>query len=292
MNTILPYQNNRKQLARQLARIAVRALYLEVKSHPKPGLVSFISPGGHIDMDGELFYRSLFSLRHYFYCLVIEDKAEGKVDRLKKIGLEAEQHMLIATDGVNTHRGALFALGIVCISTARVATIKPNFNPLDLHTQIIADWKEYLSQHHSLPNSHGQQVLDRYPVIGAKTMAIQGYPIIFQILTPFLLLFHATASLDCACLYAYAGLLSTIDDTNILYRKGMTGLNEAKQHAQFLLSIDCLEERHDHALLLHQRFSEQRLSPGGVGDLIAVTLFMGQLFSNALRRFSPRSGLK
>ncbi len=265
-------------MARCLARFAVRALYFEVKSHPKPGLVSFVCPGGHQDMHGELFYRSLFSLRHYFYTLVRQDAVSRDFQGLKALGIQAEEQMLRATGGVNTHRGALFALGLVSVSVARLAMKNPRFTPLDLHLQLVHDWDKTLASHQGAPDSHGALVAKKHAVIGAKEMARQGYPIIFCILDDFLQMCAAQHALEHCCLYAYARLLEQIDDTNILYRHDAPGLMEAKYYAKQLLSIDHLEARHQYALEVHDLFSKHHISPGGVGDLIAVLFFVGQLF--------------
>ena len=283
MNTIQACSTNPQKIARLLARLAVRALYFEVRSHPKPGLVSFACSGAHQDMNGELFYRSLFSLRHYFYQLVMQDTMESRFELLKYLAIKAEERMLAATKGVNTHRGALFALGIICISTARLAAIKRAFTPLDLHHQIIHDWEKILSKHRLNSASHGSKVYKKHKINGAKQMAMQGYAIVFRILGSFMALFEKVESLDVACLYAYAALLADIDDTNILYRKDIAGMDFAKQQAKKMLFIDCLQERHLFALKLHKDFSAQQISPGGVGDLIAALLFVGQLFSDKLR---------
>ena len=283
MNTIQAYSTNLQKTARLLARFAVRSLYFEVSSHPKPGLVSFVCNGAHQDMNGELFYRSLFTLRHYFYQLVMQDARESRFELLKCLAIKAEERMLVATKGVNTHRGALFALGIICISTARLAAVKREFTPLDLHHQLIHDWEETLAKHPLNSTSHGSEVYKKYKITGAKQMAMQGYEIVFRILGSFIALFETVDSLDVGCLYAYASFLAEIDDTNILYRKDIVGMDFAKQQAKKMLLIDCVEERRLFALQLHNDFSYHQISPGGVGDLIAVLLFVGQLFSEKLR---------
>ena len=285
MNTIQTYSANPQKMARLLARLAVRALYFEVRSHPKPGLVSFSCSGAHQDMNGELFYRSLFSLRNYFYHVVMQGTMTSRFELLKGLAINAEERMLAATNGVNTHRGALFALGIICISTARLTAIKRSFSPLDLHYQIIFDWDEVLKHHALNGDSHGSQVYKKHNIIGAKQMAMQGYEIVFRILASFVELFERVESLDAGCLYAYAEFLAEIDDTNILYRKGIAGMALAKQQAKKILSIDCIQERRLFALTVHRDFSTQQISPGGVGDLIAVLLFIGQLFSEKLLHY-------
>ena len=191
--------------------------------------------------------------------------------------------MLVATNGVNTHRGALFALGLICVSTARLAAMKPAFTPLDLHYQIIHDWEETLANHALSEGSHGSQVYQKHQIVGAKQMAMQGYGIVFNLLGSFIELYQKGESLDACCLYAYAVLLADIDDTNILYRKDLAGMDFAKQKAKQLLLIDCVHERRLVALTIHNEFASQHISPGGVGDLIAVLLFVGQLFHAPLQ---------
>ncbi|HHF7373110.1 triphosphoribosyl-dephospho-CoA synthase [Legionella bozemanae] len=270
---------------RTLARIAVRALYFEVKAYPKPGLVSFKDTGAHHDMNGETFYRSLFTLRHYFYQITKKGLVNDSFEALKQVAIEAEQRMLGKTQGVNTHRGAIFALGIVCVSVIRLAQEKKQFTPEDVHRQILKDWPRYLVNHHGDPESHGAIVRQRYKVVDAKQMAIHGYDLIFQLLPDFISLFIETQSLDTVCLFAYSELLLHMDDTNILYRKGKLALDDAKHKIAELLAVRCLQTRQKKALKLHQLFSEAGVSPGGVADLLSVLLFLGQLFCDQLRDY-------
>ncbi|WP_454784349.1 triphosphoribosyl-dephospho-CoA synthase [Legionella sp. WA2024007413] len=279
MNTILCCE-------RSLAKLAVRALYFEVKAYPKPGLVSFVDPGAHHDMNGETFYRSLFTLRHYFYQLTKKGLIKNSFAELKQVAIKAEQRMLEKTGGINTHRGAIFALGIFCISVMRLAQEKKQFTPLEVHQQILKDWPKYLADHLEHPESHGALVRQKYKVIDAKQMAMQGYDLIFQLLPTFISLFIETQSLDTICLFAYSKLLLHVDDTNILHRKGKLGLDYAKEKAAELLAIQCVQTRQKKALELHQLFSKLGISPGGVADLISVLLFLGQLFCDQLRDYS------
>lgn len=197
MNTILCCEST-------LAKMAVRALYFEVKAYPKPGLVSFIDAGAHQDMNGLTFYRSLFALRHYFYHITKKGLVVHSFDQLKQIAIEAEQRMLERTNGVNTHRGAIFALGIISVSVNRLAQEKKHFSPLDVHQQLLKDGPHHLEKHSGNPNSHGALVLREYKVTDAKQMAIRGYDLIFQLLPTFITLFSDPLSLDTACLFADA----------------------------------------------------------------------------------------
>lgn len=271
---------------RTLAKMAVRALYLEVKAYPKPGLVSFVDAGAHRDMDGDTFYRSLFALRHYFYHITKTGLVTNSFEELKQIAIAAEAHMLKKTWGVNTHRGAIFALGIVCVSVIRLAQAKKQFTPVDVHRQILNDWPKHLQNHLGNPGSHGALVRQKYKVLDAKHMAMHGYELIFELLPAFMSIFMETRSLDTVCLYAYSELLLRMDDTNILHRKGKLGLSYAQERAAELLTIQCVQTRQKKALELHHVFSTIGISPGGVADLLSVLLFLGQLFCEPLRDYS------
>lgn len=276
---------------RALAKMAVRALYFEVKAYPKPGLVSFVDAGAHHDMNGDTFYRSLFTLRHYFYHITKKGLVTRSFEELKHIAIEAEERMLKKTWGVNTHRGAIFALGITCVSVIRLAQEKKCFTPADVHQQLLNDWPKHLQSHEGNPESHGAIVRRQYKVIDARQMAIRGYDLIFHLLPDFIALFVDTQSLDTACLFAYVALLQNMDDTNILYKKGKPGLDYAKSKIRELSVIDSLPAQRQKALEIHRLFSESGISPGGVADLIGLLLFLSQLFCQQLRNYYPRHQL-
>jgi hypothetical protein len=108
--------------ARAVARLAVRSLHEELCLYPKPGLVSLVDTGSHDDMDAVTFMRSLFSLRHYFKKICLAGWDNAPFAQLKQLGIAAEAAMLKATRGINTHRGAIFSLGMLC-ATARRAQL-------------------------------------------------------------------------------------------------------------------------------------------------------------------------
>jgi triphosphoribosyl-dephospho-CoA synthetase len=266
--------------------MAVRALYFEVKAYPKPGLVSFIDAGAHQDMNGETFYRSLFTLRHYFYQIAKKGLHTDCFAELKQIAIQAELRMLEKTLGVNTHRGAIFALGIVCVSVMRLAKEKKSFTPTDVNQRILNDWSDHLESHSGKRNSHGAMVRQEYDVIDARQMARRGYDLVFQLLPDFIRLFIDSQSIDVSCLFAYSSLLMCVDDTNVLYKKGKAGLAYAQCIVAELLATPCVQERRQKALAIHQLFSVEGISPGGVADLIGVLLFLGQLFCESLWSYS------
>src|SRR6478736_3489767 len=96
-----------------IGRAAIRALHTELLLYPKPGLVSAIDNGAHDDMDAGTFLRSIFALRHYFKAIASAGAAGSPFPILQHLGIEAEQRMLRATGGVNTHRGGIFCMGLL-----------------------------------------------------------------------------------------------------------------------------------------------------------------------------------
>jgi triphosphoribosyl-dephospho-CoA synthase len=101
-----------------LGRAAIVSLYDELALEPKPGLVSFADTGSHDDMDAGTFLRSLFALRHFFVHAAAQGAASAEFAPLEALGVAAETRMLRATGGVNTHRGAIFTLGLLCAAAA------------------------------------------------------------------------------------------------------------------------------------------------------------------------------
>src|SRR5450830_1577900 len=111
-------QRSLRDFCRKMAREAVRSLYQELVLYPKPGLVSLVDNGSHQDMDAATFMRSLFSLRRYFLAIAEAGARGAPFSLLKQLGVQAERRMLSATGGVNTHRGAIFSLGMLCAAVA------------------------------------------------------------------------------------------------------------------------------------------------------------------------------
>ena len=270
-----------QKIARFYAKIAIRALYDELSLYPKPGLVSFIDSGAHHDMDGALFFRSLFGLRHYFFKVGLHASLAALPHELVPWGLQAEQRMYRITKGINTHRGAIFALGIFCASVCKLSMKQRIFSAQDLHHSIINDWHHYLEKHHQNEHTHGNLVKQKYDVPDAKQLAIEGYQLVFDIYD------ELSAIQDDKVFFgllAYQRLLLVMDDINILYRTGFNGLRFARQQVQHAVSSKDREGSILEAIKLHALFSQLNISPGGVADMLSLIYFLNYLFSSSVRR--------
>lgn len=97
------------------------ALLGEVYATPKPGLVDRRDTGAHRDMNYETFLASTEAITPFLVRMFAEGmdaKTSGHTPEevflaIRGIGLEAERAMYAATDGVNTHKGMIFTMGIV-----------------------------------------------------------------------------------------------------------------------------------------------------------------------------------
>ncbi len=270
MPNIQSLQSN-KHIASYVARAAIKALYYELALYPKPGLVSFIDNGAHADMNGQMLFKSLFSLRHYFYrisLLAIENKPLVEQVRL---GIQAERKMLAVTHGVNTHRGAIFSLGIFCSCVAKRLSDKNKLTPITIQTELINYWSEHLlKKHHMITNTHGAVVKRKFNIGGAKEMAISGYQLVFDTYRE---LIDSQVNNTIFGLRGYCLLLSKMEDTNIIHRCGLSGLKYAKDQINCTF---CLENENLVVKMLdiHHSFCIKNISPGGVADMIGVLYFL------------------
>ena len=111
--------------ARRLGAIAAWALREEATLTPKPGLVDCRGSGAHTDMDLAMLLRSADALEPHFVriaeCAASMPFGVALRARLDQIGRDAEAAMLAATAGVNTHRGAIWALGLLVAAHASLA---------------------------------------------------------------------------------------------------------------------------------------------------------------------------
>ena len=247
-----------------LAHLATDALQQELATTPKPGLIDCHDNGAHSDMNHALMQRSIVALRPYFVKLAVLgfQKELPTVENLKKIGLEAENAMLEATKGVNTHKGALFALGLALVATAHLEK-NDKLSLKSLRETIIrlaADFPDTLG-------THGSKVVSEHRVKGALAMAREGYE---QLFTDWLPLLQSLENDAFAYHKTLLRIMATLDDTNVYHRKGEAAAQQMKADATALLR-DFSEKSLDE---LNQRYNAQGISPGGSADMLALTIFV------------------
>jgi triphosphoribosyl-dephospho-CoA synthase len=266
-----------KRDTRRIAAHAVNCLLLELETYPKPGLVSHVDAGSHTDMDAGTLRRSATALGPYLCALTEAGAQDCDMGRLRVIGIEAEAAMLEATGGINTHRGAIFGLGLLCAAAgARCSGIVDSTAPLG--SVVARRWgKEILSGPVTL-RSHGLEARRRYGAGGARCQAAEGFPSVYGIGLPALkqAAIMAPADAEAVRVHACFSLIAAVEDTNLLHRGGAAGLYFAQSAARSFLDRGSVSQRdwRVHARTVHEVFVQGRLSPGGSADLLAMSLFV------------------
>ena len=264
-------------LARTLSsigRAAVVALYDELALAPKPGLVSFIDSGSHDDMDARTFMRSLFSLRQYFPRLAALG-ADGSTFKVLELeGVAAEARMLAATGGINTHRGAVFCLGLLCASAGALAAQGAALEAVALRRELTACWGPALSERViRSSHAHGAIAARRFGLRSAGGEAMLGFPVLFETTLPALLAAQQRGAAPReARLQALFETMAVLEDTSLAHRGGLAGLRHAQRAArEFLAAGGALRpDALAHASAVHADFVARRLSPGGTADMLAA----------------------
>ncbi|EEU21461.1 triphosphoribosyl-dephospho-CoA synthase CitG [Lactobacillus mulieris] len=260
------------------ADLAIKALLYEVVTLPKPGLVDPATHGSHPDMDIYTFIDSTLSLRTYF------EKAEelgrnydGKLsdmfEKLRKHGIKAEQRMFASTKGINTHKGAIFSLGIfVCACSYAKSNNCDVFKIVQSMTQGLVE-RDLANIKN--PKTAGEIEYQKYGKAGIRGQAEVGYPIVNQISLPFLR--QATGTLNEKLLDTLMKIASVTEDSNFIKRAGsIEKLDELKKWSKHFLDLGGAKEAEALAYLsrLDNLFSEKNYSLGGCADLLIITIFL------------------
>ena len=264
--------------AGRIGRAAIAALYDELALYPKPGLVSLVDSGSHHDMAAGTFMRSLFALRHYFVAIAALGAQDAPFADLERLGRDAEQRMLQATAGINTHRGAVFSLGLLCAAAGRLGASAIAGRPISapaLRQTLLQAWGPALDQRRRRPElpSNGQAAARRHGLRSAGDEAALGFPVLFEVTLPALRAALA-AGLDArsARLQALFHTLVALDDTNLVHRGGLASLHFARLAAADFLAAGGAGRPDGlaHAQAIHREFVARNLSPGGAADLLAA----------------------
>ncbi|MEX5543220.1 triphosphoribosyl-dephospho-CoA synthase [Pseudomonas poae] len=263
-------------LADRLADLAVDALIDEADLSPKPALVDRRGNGAHRDLHLGLMHASALSLWPMFKAMAEAALECGEVgvplrEALGRIGREGEQAMLVTTGGVNTHRGAIWALGLLTAAAA----LAPRAITLNAARLALLN-----DRHAPQTASHGVQVAQRYGARGAREEAQLGFPSVMQRGLPQL---HKSrqqhAGEQNARLDALLAIMTDLADTCVLYRAGLEGQRAMQQGARAVLdaggSATLAGRRQLHAL--DQQLLALNASPGGAADLLAACLFIDRL---------------
>ncbi|TRX70662.1 triphosphoribosyl-dephospho-CoA synthase [Carboxylicivirga sp. M1479] len=295
MNAIGVFEEQQRNdsIVKSVVQYAVNGLMHEVALSPKPGLVCRNAPGAHSDMDFMTFINSCAALAPYFQELATlainyTDKDDRKaLPYIRQIGLKMEQEMLRATNGVNTHKGAVFLMCLSCFSCVRVIKKVGYFkaNAFIATIQKICNGivqKELCALNGSLNLSHGQNCFVNYGLqgAGARGEAEQGFPTIFNHALPVLsalvkhdFFFMSDSEMKQSLIPVLLKIMSVNNDTNVLYRHGKSVLEELKRKSSHALEAWKKGEEVAYDDLV-EWCNSQKISSGGSADLLALTIML------------------
>jgi triphosphoribosyl-dephospho-CoA synthase len=280
--------------AARLAGLAREALIAEAELTPKPGLVDRRGAGAHTDLSLSIMERSAFTIEPYFREMAFISEgahpSQALREELAVVGRDAERAMLKATNGSNSHKGAIWILGQLISAAAVHVEGEPKAS------RIAATAKETASfEDRAAPRlvSHGDVAAKRYGVAGARGEARRGFPHVIDIGLPTLRSKRASGATEhVARLDTLLSIMSRLDDTCLLYRGGEEALVTAKAGAAAVERAGGSGTAIGRQKLfrLDRRLLELGVSPGGSGDLLAATLFLDAVDRKQEEVQADRSG--
>lgn len=258
----------------RLDQICMDALRYEAMAWPKPGLVTPVDSGSHRDMNIATLLTSIEALRGSFAVLAEAGACGASFAELQDIGIAAEHKMLRATAGINTHRGAIFNLGLL-VAAAAHRQLDQSLRGFSCGEVVAKRWgAEIAAARAQSPASHGNSVFEKYSAGGARMQAATGFPSVYNFGLPALRQ-HLAAGRDreSALIATLIVLMEYLPDSNLLWRGGESGLEFVQQSAASFnrdggVEMSGWRERlHE----FHRHCVARNLSPGGSADLMAAT---------------------
>lgn len=287
----LLYVAARELFAEFIGVQAYLALLKEVQATPKPGLVDRNNSGAHKDMNLKHFFVSANTLRPFFASfaetgfLTRDDAPEDTFQKIRPIGLQAEQAMLSATGGVNTHKGAIFSLGLLCAAAGRLSP--DTWQPETLLNECAAMTKGIVARDFAgltldTAKTFGGKLYLEHGLSGVRGEAEMGFPTVLNTGLPVLkqMLAEGHSENDALCI-TLLHLIVTTDDTNLIHRSNRQTQLKIQQKLKNLLDANLYPDR-TVIESLDKEFIEKNLSPGGSADLLALTCLLQSLTSEEL----------
>lgn len=270
--------SNDPEPAAWMASLARQALIAEAELTPKPGLVDRRGAGAHSDLSLAMMRLSALAIEPYFREMALLSAGvrptQGIRDQLAAIGRNAERAMFRVTGGSNSHKGAIWALGLLISAAAMQSDENRTASEIAATARALASFED-----RAAPRlvSHGDVVAKRYGASGARGEALQGFPPIVDIGLPTLRRKRASGATEhVARLDTLLSIMARLDDTCLLYRGGTDALIRAKKSALAVERAGGVGTQigRQQLILLDCQLRDLRVSPGGSADLLAATIFL------------------
>ena len=271
--------------SKEVAKLATKALLYEVSISPKAGLVSRLSNGSHKDMDFYTFIDSVLSLSNYFsecYTYGQENNfySPNFFKNLRDLGKKAEKDMYQATNGINTHKGTIFSMGILISVLASYFKETDEIDLKILSQKIKNMCSSLIDELENINNfsTYGEKAFKNYHLTGARGLALSGYDIVLLDGINKLKEFTKSLDFETSCILLLFYYISLLDDTNIMNRTNFETLKEIQILCKNLYeenSKSLLKEKiRNEMSKLNDIFIEKNISAGGSADLLILTIFI------------------
>lgn len=306
-----------------LGDLASLALVEEAELEPKPGLVDPSHPGAHDDMDLATLLSSARALRDCFTeCASAGAAFHGDDPRallraLRPIGMRGESAMYAATGGVNTHKGAIFCLGILTAAAAALdggdairripregqrdgecgggplGEAALDYTRAMCTGLVSAELGGGSAGALGAPRTAGERLYKAFGSLGARGEAENGFPTLRRRVLPILRSSRGAgpAGRRTARLDALLAAMAELEDSCLLARGGPEALDFVRREAGVVIARGGASTRDGLTALrrLDGALCERRLSPGGAADMLAAGLFLDSLEKLEFEsRSSPR----
>lgn len=273
--------------AYEVASLGIRAILYEVSVTPKPGLVDRNNSGAHNDMDYFTFMASAAALSQGLHKIADlagnwrTESLRALFDSIRPIGMEMEKAMFEATEGVNTHKGMIFNMGIIIAAAAYYVSRSNGGRPtaealseiVSMMTHGICDNELGKGQ----AKTYGEKLFMEHGIKGIRGEVESGYQTVLNTAVP-VYRSHKLEHND-LCLQMLFALMTKCEDSNILARHDMNKLNQVRMRAVGFMSAGGIRQADafDQLHKMDRLFIKERVSPGGSADLLAVSIFMAMM---------------
>lgn len=276
---------NTNDFLKRVSELAKSVLIDEVRAYPKPGLVDSRNNGAHKDMNIDTFIKSASVLEEYFYRFTrygIDTADIGERESFpngRVIGIEAERAMFKATKGVNTHKGIIFSMGLICMAVGRLYALSKEISldnicsTVSLTVNGICESDLLKIKKEKTVLSNGERLYSKYGIKGPRGEAESGFKTVREHSYPFMKkCFKKGIEKNEVLVRTLLYLMSVLEDTNVINRGGKEAGEYVRNRAKALCqsSLSEIEE-------FDKELTQKNLSPGGCADLLAVSWFIYSL---------------
>lgn len=277
-----------REHANALGALVCQALVKEVELTPKPGLVDRLNSGAHRDMDLTTFHASVEAIAPWFpifFEMGASSKAlapEALLAHIRPAGRACEEAMLRATGGVNTHKGSVFSMGLLCAAAGRLSCgdVLPDRERLCTEVaRMCAYLVETELQRMEGPRTAGEKLFQAHGLTGVRGEAASGFRTVRAFALPAYESILGLGGNEAEALHeALLHLLAVNPDTNLVHRGGLAGLAHVQTRAARLIKAGGVNAPDFEARMFEfdADLIERNLSPGGSADLLAITWLLSR----------------